>query len=236
MTARTLALALSLSLTALASPALAQTTNAARSPWAASVDFGPVWHHDPGYQPFLRNGAVPPVAGLAFGRDVARLGAWFTLAAEVAWRIENTEGRVRQAVDAQLVTNQFQAAVTLRADFWRWLAPYARLSGGVANLDVKLASESAQLRDDAWAPFGSAGAGVMLTGGSWFEGAGWTRGRVSFFVEGGYQLMASPTFRVEEPPPEDEREANDRIAPQALTLGTLNPSAAYLRIGVGLRF
>ncbi len=232
--ASTLALALA---TAVSATARAQTSNPARSPWSASFEIGPAWHHDPSYQTFLRGREVPPVGGLSFGRDLAHLGPSVSLAAEVGWRLESTSGRVRQAFDTQLVTNHLQAAVTLRVEALSWLAPYVRVAGGAAHLSANFEDDQSNLLTAReWAPYGAAGAGVLVTSGRWFQGIGARTLRLAIAVEGGYQLVAPTTLRVAKPAPSDERAANDAVAAQPASLGTLDPSSAYLRVVMGVRF
>ena len=158
-------------------------------------------------------------------------------AADVMWRIENTTGRVRQRFDAHLVTHRLQGGVTLRVSTLRWLTPYARLSAGAAHYDVGVQSEARDdLVSEAWTPFGSLGLGVMLTSGRWFEGIGWHRGRVVVLIEGGYEWALPVAFTVAPRAPDDATIAADRIANQGVALGTLNPSAAWMRFGIGFRF
>lgn len=224
-----------LALTLAGADALAQS-NASRSPWMAAVEFGPHWHHDGSMATFLPARGASVSSGLVFGRDVVHLGA-LTLGAEASWAIEGSNGRVRQAFDTRLITNRFQAGVVARADLTSWLTPYARVVAGVANVAANLNSPDGEpLVADAWTFTGAAGAGVLLTSGAWFEGAGWRRGRVALSVEGGYQYALPATLSATTRTPTDEAEANDRLAARTVSLGTLNPSSAYLRITVGLRF
>ncbi len=219
------------------SAALAQTSNAARSPWSVGAEVGPAWHHDASYLPFARKSAATPVAGLFVGRDLAHLGPRLTLGAEVGWRTETTEGNVRQAFATTLMTNSVQAALTLRVELLSWLTPYARFAGGASYLDASVSDgDGGTLSGGAWAPYGSAGAGVMLTSGRWFDGIGAHTLRVAVAVEGEYQYVAPTAIAVSQPAPADELAASDRIASQSTALGTLDPSAAYLRVTVGFRF
>jgi hypothetical protein len=219
------------------SAALAQTSNAARSPWSVGAEVGPAWHHDGSYLPFVRNSAATPVAGLFVGRDLAHLGPRLTLGAELGWRTANAQGNVRQAFATTLTTHGVQAALTLRVELLSWLTPYARVAGGASYLDASVEDgDGGTLSGGAWAPYGSAGGGVMLTSGRWFDGIGAHTLRVAVSVEGGYQYVAPTAIAVSQPAPADERAASDRVASQSTALGTLDPSAAYLRVTVGLRF
>lgn len=224
-------------LSLVATEAAAQSSNAAASPWMALVEVGPVWHHDASHQSFLPSRTAPPTVGLSFGRDIAPIGPALTVAIDAMWRIENTSGRVRQRFDTQLVTHRLQGGVTLRLSAVRWLTPYARLSVGAAHYNARVkGTEGGELVSEAWTPFGSLGAGLMLTTGRWFEGIGWHRGRVVVLVEGGYEWALPVTLTAAPPTPDDPQAAADRIASGGVALGTLNPSAAYLRFGVGFRF
>lgn len=225
-----------LALTLGAADALAQTSNASHSPWMAAVEFGPQWHHDASMQTFLPNRSGSVSSGLVFGRDLVSFGR-FTLGAEASWNIESTTGRVRQTFDTKLTTNRLQAGVVVRANLWSWLTPYARVVAGATNLDARVNStQGAPLVADAWTVVGSAGAGLLMTSGAWFEGVGWARGRVAFSVEGGYQYALPATLSATTQTPADEAEANDRLSARAVGLGTLNASSAYLRMTLGLRF
>lgn len=223
---------------ALASPsAFAQTSNAARSPWSASVEIGPAWHVDVSHQTFRAGTTAPPVGGLNFGRDLVHLGSRLTLGAELGWRTESSSGYVRQAFDTRLATQQLQLAVSLRVELTSWFTPYARVAGGASYLDASITDDSnTSLTATAWTPYGSAGAGVLLTGGRWFDGIGLHTLRVALAVEGGYQLAMPATLMASTPAPANERLAADRIATRSVSLGTLDPSAAYLRFSIGFRF
>jgi hypothetical protein len=141
------------------------------------------------------------------------------------------------AFDAGLVTHHLHAAAVLRVELTSWITPYARLSGGAGYLDVSLDDgANRRLSGGAWAPSGSVGVGVLLTSGTWFEGIGWRRGRVALGIEGGYRLVAAREITVAEPRPADPDDAEDRIATQGVSLGTLNTSAVYMRVSIGLRF
>ncbi len=226
-----------LSLALVSNAASAQTSNAARSPWSVGLEIGPAWHPDVSDEAFRQGRTAPPVGGLYFGRDLVHLGSRLTLGAEIGWRSENSTGRVRSAYDTQLTTQQLQAAVSLRVELTSWFTPYARIAGGASYLDATLTGDdSTTLRGDAWTPYGSAGAGVMLTSGRWFEGIGLRTLRFTVAVEGGYQYARPAKLTVAEPEPSDERAAADRIPSQSVSLGTLDSSAAYLRFAVGFRF
>lgn len=226
-----------LSLTLVANAASAQTSNAARSPWSVGLEIGPAWHHDVSDEAFRQGRTAPPVGGLYFGRDLVRLGGHLTLGAELGWRTENSTGRVRSAYNTQLATQQLQAAVSLRVELTSWFTPYARIAGGASYLDATLTGDDqTTLQGSAWTPYGSAGAGVMLTSGRWFDGIGLHTLRVSLAVEGGYQYARAAKLEVAEPAPADERAAADRIPAQSVSLGTLDPSAAYPRFAIGFRF
>lgn len=237
MNARRFASSAALALSLACPSAFAQTTNAARSPWSASLEIGPAWHVDVSHQVFRAGTTAPPVGGLAFGRDLVHLGPRLTLGAEVGWRTENSTGRIRDAFGTQLVTQQLQLAVALRFELTSWFTPYARVAGGASHLDATLTEENgASLTSTAWTPYGSAGAGVLLTSGRWFESLGLRTLRVAVAVEGGYQLAMPSALTASTPAPSDERAAADRISTRSVSLGTLDPSAAYLRFAIGFRF
>lgn len=217
--------------------AFAQPSNAAQSPWSASLEIGPVWHVDVSHQAWRVGTTAPPVGGLSFGRDLVHLGSRLTLGAELGWRTENSAGRVRQFIDTQLTTQQLQGALTLRVELTSWFTPYARVAGGASYLETTLHEDSGStLTGSSWTPYGSAGAGVLLTSGRWFEGLGLHTLRVAVGVEGGYQLAMPTRVSVAAPAPADARTAADRLPSQSVSLGTLDPSAAYLRFVAGFRF
>lgn len=238
MNARTLSAAvLSLSLTALGATAQAQRTSAAESPWSATIEVGPVWHHDTSHTAFHDNSNPPTVAGLAFGRDVAHLGPLLTLGVEAAWTNVGSTARVRDVFATSLVTNRLHGGLIARVELWRWLTPYVRLTAGAAHLNASVeGSNGDTLTATRWTPQGSLGAGLLLTSGQWFRGVGWPRGKLAIGVEGGYQYTLPAALDAAVPAPADEQAAADRLPAQSVPLGTLNASAAYLRITFNVRF
>ncbi len=230
------ALPLALALVALAPAARAQSS-AAESPWSATIEVGPRWNHDVSYTAFRNGTAAPAAAGLAFGRDLAHLGPWLTLGFEVGWTNEGTQTRVRDDFATSLITNRLQGGLLARFELSRFITPYVRVVAGAAHLAATVDGTSgSSLSGDAWAPQGSAGAGVMFTSGRWFRGLGWARGKLALGIEGGYQYTLPTRLDVAVPVPQDEAAAADRLPHQAVSLGTLNASAAYLRVTFNLRF
>jgi hypothetical protein len=236
MNARVAALT-ALCLTTFGAAAQAQRSSAAESPWSATIEVGPVWHHDASHTAFHDDSNAPTVAGLAFGRDLAHLGPLLTLGVEAAWTNEGSTARVRNAFTTSLYTNRLHGGLIARVELWRYLTPYVRLTAGAAHLDARVNGSSGDaLTTTAWTPQGSLGAGLLLTSGQWFRGLGWPRGKLAIGVEGGYQYTLPTQLEVAVPAPASETAAADRLPGQSVNLGTLNPSAAYLRITFNVRF
>lgn len=236
MNARTFAAGLALALSLTGSVALAQS-NPARSPWSVSIEIGPTWQHDPSMQAFLSGNGVPPASGVSVGRDLVHLGPRFTLGAELGFRTVANEGYVRQSFNTSLNLWQLQAGVSLRWELTRWMTPYARITAGATALDASVRDANDNTLDaSAWTAHAGAGLGVLLTSGAWFESVGATTLRFTLAVEGGYQRALPAALDASPPAPTDERLAADQIALQSTTLGSVNPSAAYLRVALGARF
>jgi len=238
MNPRTLTAAVaSLALSALGTSAQAQRTSAAESPWSAAIEVGSVWHHHTSHTAFRHSTNPPTVAGLSFGRDVAHLGPLLTLAVEAAWTHEGSTARVRNTFPTSLITNRLHGGLIARVELWRWLTPYVRLTVGAAHLNASVEGSSGDtLTATRWTPQGSLGAGLLLTSGQWFRGVGWPRGKLAIGVEGGYQYTLPAALDASVPAPADEAAAADRLPSQTVPLGTLNASAAYLRITFNVRF
>jgi hypothetical protein len=220
-----------------AAPVVCAQSSAAESPWSVAAESMFRWPHDRSYTAFYDASSPPGAGGLAVGRDLVRLGAHVTLGVELNWTYESTQSRVRSEVATSLATHRLQGGVVLRFDLSRFVTPYTRLVAGAAYLDVTLEDDANRpLTGDAWAPQGALGLGILFTSGRWFRGIGWLRGKLALGIEGGYQYTLPTRLTGMVSVPTDTTAAADRLPSQAVSFGTLDASAGYLRATFSLRF
>jgi hypothetical protein len=168
--------------------------------------------------------------GVAASFDLALTEVW-TLAPEVGWGYENNEqaSLMDNAIyETQLRAHDVFIGASLRYRWLDWLAPYARLHGGVSW--VETAIRGSQFREkfqsETASPFVAVGAGMALETAPGRLGGAL---RLGALIEGGYLLASAVDVNLE---PEDE----GRIEVRGAALGSVSRSGGYLRAGAFLRF
>lgn len=212
------------------------------APVAAYFDVGVVvqtnWNTNRAYDFFSDNDLLPK-GGLVIGVDVARSGAaLFAIDVNALFTGTSSEGPLPNYISkGEMSETDLGAGLTLRYDLWSWLAPQARVGGGVALQDTLLLSpDFGDLRRKFTTGYLTLGGGIALTTPS--QRLHRTRSYLNslglrIMVEGGYHLGQELEFSVKAKP------INDSDAPNPIaqtTLGVLPQSGPYLRVSVHARF
>ena len=175
--------------------------------------------------------------GLSLQADVLRPTAQLALRLDLGWLTTSSSsfqsassgwgGALKEQVDTDLLT----LGASLRFHLFRWLAPYARLSGGMGWEKLTVASMSD--RELFW--HGSAGAGVFLRSPAirlWQGAYSPWLGLVGS-IEAGYTLATGSDFSLGASPPSSSA---DPIPANSVTIGHVGRTAPYLRANLGLAF
>lgn len=209
---------------------------------------GPVTSWDPlrfgvaleGRATWLTNGAgkrlagerMPKGAGLSLQADVLRPSAQLALRLDLGWTTTSSSSfQPSSSLSENLDTNLFQLGASLRYHVYRWLAPFARVAGGMGWDKLTVAG----MKDRELFEQGSAGAGVFLRspGLHLWQGAFSPLFGLMGNIEAGYALATSSDFTVQAALPSASATP---IPTSSVPIGHVGRSAPYLRAAVGLAF
>lgn len=210
-------------------------------PLAAYFDVGFVvqvnWNKDRSYD-FFSDNDVLPKGGLVLGADVARFdAAILAVDLNALFTSTTTSGPLPNYVfDAELKQAELGGGVTVRYEVLSWLAPQARVGGGVALQNTLLSTaDFGDLQQDFTTGYLTLGGGLAFTTPAhrtsrtrtWFNSLA-----LRVIVEGGYQLASELDFVV-------KGSSANTSTPNAIAdtrLGALQQSGPYLRVSVQARF
>ncbi|MGD0839077.1 MAG: hypothetical protein ABSB49_20770 [Polyangia bacterium] len=171
-------------------------------------------------------------AGVSLQGDIVRTDKGLVLRLDLGWVTRTTSSiEADSGLSETLATNQLFLGASLRYQLWRWLAPFARVSGGPGWDAVTVVD----LHDREAFMQGAAGGGLFLR----TPGISLTRnGAGPYFgllgqVEAGYALATSSDFAMHA---SSTSAANNPIPTPAVPLGHVGRSSPYLRVSLGLGF
>ncbi len=179
---------------------------------------------------------APVAGGLSLQADVLRPSDKLTVRLDLGWITTSSTIPDYTALSERLDSNAISLGLGVRYDLLRWLAPFARLAGGVGWDKVSLGSGGTNnLHDREVFGQGSAGAGVLLRSpGLRF----WQSPAAPFFglvgqIEGGYYLGTSSDFSLQSSP---AGSGSGSIPTSAVAIGRVGRGAPYLRVSFGIAF
>ncbi|MBN2576617.1 MAG: hypothetical protein JXP73_18780 [Deltaproteobacteria bacterium] len=177
--------------------------------------------------------------GASLQVDILRPTDRLALRLDVGWRTHSASsyqygnGLTSHGTLAEkLVTHAFAVGASLRFHVSRWLAPYARLSGGMGWDRLSVGA----LGGREYFGEGSAGAGVFLRSPSlrfWHGAYAPWLGLVGS-IEGGYAVGTGSDFALRASPPSSSD--TEPIPGNSVSIGRVERSAPYARATVGLAF
>lgn len=175
----------------------------------------------------------PMAAGLSLQSDVLRPSEQVAVRLDLGFLMDS-------ASDSSPLQERFESkvlslGVSLRYQVFRWLAPYARLAGGVGWDKLTLSDGETDLHDRKTFGHGSLGAGVLLRSPGLRL---WQGTRAPFLgllgnIEGGYFLAGSSEFSLQSSP---DTQAPTPIPTTAVAFGKIERSVPYLRVSLGIAF
>jgi hypothetical protein len=180
----------------------------------------------------LAGGRELSYQGFSAQADVFRPDAKLALRLDLAWYTSSASSLQNDtSLEETLKTNQLSLALALRYHIFQWLAPYARLGGGLGWDKLTVAGMTDRQRFTQ----GTAGVGLFLrTPGLrlWHGSFAPSFGLVGH-IEAGYALATGSDFVLHASPPA----ASDKPIPAAdVALGHTSRSAPYARASLGIAF
>jgi hypothetical protein len=185
-----------------------------------------------GAQKRLVGKRAPTGGGLSVQADVFRPDDRVAVRLDLGWTNNSTEQYWSgTSLSEKLDTDLFVLGASLRYHVFRWLAPFARVSGGLGRDRLSVVD----MKDRQYFGQATAGAGVFLrTPGLRL----WQGSFAPFFglcgqIEGGYALASGSDFSLQASIPSS---SPDPIPTSEVALGHVGRSAPYLRVSLGLAF
>ena len=179
---------------------------------------------------------APTAGGLSLQADVLRPNDKATLRVDLSWVTSSASNFQEDTnLGEKLDTNVISLGLSLRYRLLRWLAPYARLAGGVGWDKLTLGSGTGSLHDRKVFGQGTAGAGVSLRSPGLRV---WQSPSAPFLgvmgqIEGGYALSSGSDFSLQSAP---GGAGSSPIPTSPVAIGHVGRNAPYLRISAGIAF
>lgn len=173
--------------------------------------------------------------GVSVGYDVFKLTDKLTAKVDLGWALLRDMNVSSSSLDEEeLRTRLVTLGLSLRFHLFPWLAPYARLAGGIGWDSLTVGGDTGEWRDKQYFAHGSAGGGITLRSPSvsfWPTRFPWLGLGLTLSIEGGYylapdvrlSLKAAPDPNIEKP-----------IPTAAVPIGEMGRSAPYLRVTIGM--
>lgn len=186
----------------------------------------PVWQTGHGYDLFSKNDISTRI-GLAADVELLDVVDRTPLAIEVGWSTESqSESSLGGALDADMTAQNLHGGLKVRHELFPFLSPHVHMAAGATRLKTEFSSTGAgvtrNFESHEWLAFGFVGAGVTASIPAPLVV------RPGLSLEGGYLFSQSMPLRLEP--------TWQGLATSGATLGTLERSGPYLRIGLFLRY
>ena len=199
--------------------------------FAVALESRTTWLFDSGAKR-LAGKRAPTGGGLSVQGDIFRPDDKLAVRLDLSW-ITTSGSSIQDgtALTEKLEGNLFSLGASLRYQVFRWLAPFARLSGGMGWDKLTVADMHDRQRFEQ----GSAGAGVLLRtpGLRLWQGASSPTLAILGNLEGGYSVATSSDFTLQ------SSSLSSSAAPiptSSVALGHMGRNVPYLRASLGLAF
>jgi hypothetical protein len=202
---------------------------------ALGLSIDAIFHSDEGFHLFSQPNANARL-GFWAGYDLLTVSKGWVMSGDLGFGVEGIEGNSLFGGDvhARLVSQTFQAGVSVRWTGCSFLAPQLRASGGASLFDLQLTVDSEpKTHDHTASGFGALGAGFLLhTPARTFENRSGKFASLTFGLqfEVGYALRSSVDFALQSPG------GQHNIPVINANLGRLDLSGAYIRTSLVSRF
>jgi hypothetical protein len=174
--------------------------------------------------------------GLSLQADVLRPNDRATLRVDLSWLTTSASSfQDGSNLAEKFETNAISLGLSARYHLWRWLAPYARLAGGVGWDKLTVGNGAGSLHDRKVFGQGSVGAGVLLRSKGlrvWQSPSALLVAAMGQ-IEGGYALASGSDFSLRSSPGDT---GTSPIPTSPVAIGHVSRSAPYLRVSAGIAF
>jgi hypothetical protein len=174
--------------------------------------------------------------GLSISYDVLKVMDRVVARVDLGWgSASNVNASPSSTDEEKLRTQLVTLGLSLRYHVLRWLAPYARVAGGVGWDKVTVGSASGEWQDKHTFAHGSVGGGLFLRSPTltlWPSHPTFGLALMGS-IEGGYFLAPSSKLSLQA---SSDPDIKNPIPTASVPIGTMGRSAPYLRVTVGLAF
>ncbi len=207
----------------------------APSRFGVALEIGTIWPLDAADRRLVGNNA-PGSGGLSLQWDALRLERIATIGVDLGWLTsKSTTSQDFSGLQEDLKSNSIFLGVSVRHYLHYWLAPYARVAGGIGWDSLTVGSGSGDLHDRRAFGEASVGGGLFFRSPRLRLGASASAPDVGLMahVEGGYIVGTSSDFVLTSAP---ANAASTPIPTSPVAIGKVGHDAPYLRISFGLAF
>jgi hypothetical protein len=174
--------------------------------------------------------------GLSLQWDALRLERLATVSLDLGWLTsKSTTNQDFSGLREDLKNNSILLGVSARHYLRTWLAPYARIAGGIGWDSLTVGTGIGDMHDRQAFVQGSLGGGLFFRSARLRLGASESAPRLGLMahLEGGYVLGTSSDFALKSAP---ATTATTAIPTSPVAIGKVGHDAPYLRISIGLAF
>jgi len=179
---------------------------------------------------------APTGGGLSLQADILRPDDKLAARLDLGW-VTTTSSTFQDnsMLTEKLETNILSLGLSARYNLLRWLAPYARIAGGVGWDKLTVGNGASDLHDRQVFGQGSVGAGLSLRspGLRFWQSPSAPFVGVMGQIEGGYALATGSDFALQSSP---AGSGANTIPTAPVAIGHAGRSAPYLRISFGIAF
>jgi hypothetical protein len=207
----------------------------APSRFGASLEIGTTWPRDAADRRLVGKNASAS-GGLSLQWDALRFERIATIGVDLGWLTgKSTTSQDFSGLQENLKSNSIFLGVSVRHYLRPWLAPYARVAGGIGWESLTVGTDSGDLHDRRAFEQGSVGGGLFFRSPRLRLGASASAPHVGLMahVEGGYVIGASSDFALTSAP---ANASSTPIPTSPVAIGKVGHDAPYLRVSVGLAF
>lgn len=177
---------------------------------------------------------VPTALGLSLHVEALRPTHKLTAKLDLGWVTSSTSAAQPMGPNTESFdTNMVTLGASMRYQLFRWLAPYARLAGGVGWDKLSVGSGSGNLHDEHTFGHAAAGAGVFLRSPAVClrpSPASYCAALMGH-IEGGYLVGSSSTWSLRSSPASG---VPDPVPTESVAVGEMARRAPYLRLSLGI--
>ena len=193
------------------------------------------WPQDAGARR-LSGKAAPTGGGASLHYDAWRPSSRLVGKVDLGWTLTSTSDYQESTQNVErLRTHLLSLGVSVRYHIFRWLAPYARLAGGVGWDRLTVGGQNTDMHDEATFGHASLGGGAFLRTPGLCLRSSPPSFCVAFMghIEAGYMLASGSSFALKSSSPAG---VDNPVPTGSVPIGDVGRNAPYLRASLGLAF